>query len=109
MTIQDLYDKRYKFLEEHTDDAGKISAEDAAAYDKMDKKLVVLRKKIDHQEKIARANAFLSEPVNHQKPILEQPDSNNPFASKMGRASDEYKKAMIMAFKTNFRQVNNLL
>ena len=116
MELQELYNEMAKlvaemqtFLDEHEDEEGNLPEEDTPAYDKMDKKLVALRKKIDRQEKIARANAFLSEPVNHQKPILEQPDSNNPFAGKVGRASDEYRKAALVAIRSKFRNVSNAL
>jgi len=93
MTIQDLYDKRYKlvedarkFLEEHTDDEGKISAEDAAAYDKMEVDVLALEKQIDRFEKQENREANLSVPS--AEPILNYPQYN--IGGKVGRASDEY-------------------
>lgn len=100
------------YLDEHEDAEGNLPEEDAAAYDKMDKKLVALKKKIDRQEKISQANAFLSEPVNKPRAILEQPGTVFSFGddkTKTVRASAEYKKSMIRALKTRFRKVNNLL
>ena len=98
------------YLDEHEDEEGNLSEEDAAAYAKMDKKLVALKQKIDRKEKISRANAFLSEPVNKPRGIWEQPGAGfGDDSAKTGRASDEYKKSMIRALKTRFRQVNNLL
>lgn len=111
--LRALYDEMAKlvvdmkeYLDTHEDEEGNLPEEDAAAYAKMDKQLVALRAKIDRKEKIARANNFLYESPN--KPILNDPRAGIP-AGKVGRASDAYKKAMIMALRTNFRQVNNLL
>ena len=115
--LKSLYEEMAKlvadmqtYLDEHEDEEGELPAEEAEVYDKMDKKLNALRKKIDRQEKINGANAFLSEPVNKPRAILEQPGAgfggNN---SKTVRASAEYKQAMIKALRTNFRQVKNLL
>ena len=99
------------FLDEHEDEEGNLTEEDTTTYDAMDKKLNALRKKIDRKEKLLRTNNFLDSPVNgtsYNKPIL--PDTRaGIFAGKTDRASDAYKNAMIMALRTNFRKVNNLL
>lgn len=120
MEIQELYDAMAKlvadmqtFLDEHEDEEGNLSEEDTAVADNMEKKIAALRKQIDRKEKINRANAFLKEPAPgsdsfYNKPILTNPRAGAPD-NKTGRASDIYKKAMIMALRTNFRQVSNLL
>lgn len=112
MTLQDLYDKRYKlvedarnFLDEHTDADGKISTEDAAAYDKMEVDVLALEKQIERFEKQEAREANLSVPS--AQPILNYPNAGTD--AKTGRASDEYRKAMVHAFKTRFRSVSNLL
>ncbi|MBR0289669.1 MAG: phage major capsid protein [Selenomonadaceae bacterium] len=99
------------FLDEHEDEEGNLTEEDATTYDAMDKKLNALRKKIDRKEKLLRANNFLDSPVNgtsYNKPILPDPRAGI-FAGKTDRTSDVYKKAMMLALRTNFRQVSNLL
>ena len=52
--IMELRDKRVKlweeaknFLDSHTDEDGKLSAEDAAAYEKMEADVVEMKKAID--------------------------------------------------------------
>ena len=107
------------FLEEHEDEDGNLTEEEEATFENMNKKVNVLRKKIARQEKLARTSAEIT---NRQerlaredaaimnsalKPILGQPGNGN--VGKVGRASDEYKKSMIMALRSNFRQVSNLL
>lgn len=112
MDLQELYDEMAKlvedmqaFLDEHENDEEELTQEDAEIYDRMDKKLTAIQNKIKRAEKVAKANAYLSQPAS--TPILNQPQ--NVFGNKIGRASDEYKKAMMTALRSNFRQVNNLL
>ena len=120
MNIQELIDKRAtlwdtakKFLSEHTDADGKISAEDAATYDKMEADIVALGKQIDRFEKQAVMEAKLTAPTT--APIRDaiggnfDNDMRGIGNAKSGRATDEYKAAMIKAIRTNFRQVSNLL
>ena len=50
----------------------------------------------------------LSKPVN--TPIVSRPQAGNPEEKpKTGRASDEYRKAMLTALRSNFKQVSNVL
>lgn len=111
MTLQDLYDKRYKlvedarnFLDEHTDADGKISAEDAAAYDKMEVDVLALEKQIERFEKQEAREANLSVPS--AQPILNYPNATD---AKTGRASDEYRKAALLAIRSKFKHVSNAL
>ena len=106
MTIQDLYDKRNKlvedareFLEECTDADGKISAEDAAAYDKMEVDVLALEKQIERFENQEKREQNLSALQPIPPGILSQPNGNS-FAGKSSRASDEYKKAAIEAIRS---------
>lgn len=108
--ITELRNKRVKlwedtkaFLDSHTDANGMMSAEDAAAYDKMENDLVELGKSIERFEKQAAMDNSMAQPTN-------QPIVNTPGASiKTGRASDEYKQAMMTALRTNFKNVSNVL
>lgn len=108
--ITELRNKRVKlwedtkaFLDSHTDANGMMSAEDAAAYDKMENDLVELGKSIERFEKQATMDNSMAQPTN-------QPIVNTPGASiKTGRASDEYKQAMLTAMRTRFRNISNVL
>ena len=91
------------FLDTHTDAEGKLSAEDAAAYDKMEAEVVALGKDIERLERQAVLDAKLSQATT--APITNQPGEK----AKTGRASDAYKEAMLKALRTNFRQVENVL
>ena len=59
-----LWDEAKKFLDEHTDKDGKISAEDAAAYDKMESDIDAMSKSIERYERNARMGAELEKPFN---------------------------------------------
>ena len=108
--ITELRNKRVKlwedtkaFLDSHTDANGMMRAEDAAAYDKMENDLVELGKSIERFEKQATMDNSMAQPTN-------QPIVNTPGASiKTGRASDEYKQAMLTAMRTRFRNISNVL
>ena len=111
MDIRDMMQKRATlwesakaFLDTHTDADGKISAEDAATYDKMEADIAALSANIERHERNARLGAELNEPLG--KPVLTMP-SGGIFKS--GRASDEYKAAMLDALRTNFKSVRNEL
>ena len=99
-----LWDEARKFLDEHTDANGLISAEDEATYEKMERDIDALGKQIERYEKRKEMDDYLATPAT--KPLLSNPQSNG---GKVGRASDQYKAAMIRALRTNFRQVSNLL
>lgn len=101
-----LWEEAKKFLDEHTDKDGKISAEDAAAYDKMEADIDAMAKSIERYERNARIGAELDKPFN--TPHFE-PFNNNSAEGKTGRASAEYKSAMLSAIKSKFRKVSNLL
>ena len=114
MTIQDLYDKRNnlvenarKFLEEHTDDGGMISAEDAAVYDKMEVDVLALEKQIERFKNQEEREAQLSALQPLPQGILNQPGSFG--GSKSNRASDEYKKAAIEAIRSKCTKISNAL
>ena len=93
------------FLDEHRTENGTLSAEDAVQYERMEADVVNLGKEIERMERGAALDAELARPVG-------APLTNRPGASgtvKTGRASDEYKAAMLAALRSNFRQVSNVL
>ena len=100
-----LWEGAKAFLDSHTDKDGKLSAEDAAAYDKMEADVVALGKDIERMERQAVIDAELAKPTS--EPIVNKPAANVP--EKTGRAADEYRQAMIAAIRSNFRNVSNVL
>ena len=110
--IMELRDKRVKlweeaknFLDSHTDEDGKLSAEDAAAYEKMEADVVEMKKAIDRLERQAAIDRELDKPTS--KPITNQPENAKPAGG--FRATDEYKKDMLTAMRTRFRNISNVL
>lgn len=100
-----LWDNAKKFLDEHTAADGTISAEDAAAYDKMEADIDVLGKQIERLQKQAAMDNYLAQPAS--APILHQPGAGSD--TKTGRASDEYRKAALAAIRSKFTKVSNAL
>lgn len=112
MDIQQLTEKRAtlwneakKFYDEHTDSNGLMPAEDAAAYDKMEADIDALGKQIDRLKRRENMDNYLAQPAS--APLLNYPQSTG--TGKIGRASDEYKKAMLTALRTKFNKVSNAL
>ena len=110
--IMELRDKRVKlweaaknFLDSHTDEDGKLSADDAAAYEKMEADVVEMKKAIDRLERQAAIDRELDKPTS--KPITNQPENAKPAGG--FRATDEYKQDMLTAMRTRFRNISNVL
>ncbi len=113
MTIQELIQKRAKvwetaknFVDTHEDKNGILSTEDAETYGRMEKEIEDLTAAIDRQQRAAERDKMLSQPVN--SPIVTKPVTAGE-KNKTGRASDEYKAAMLNALRSNFRNVSNVL
>lgn len=114
MTIAELIQKRAKvwegakaFVESHAKENGTLSAEDNAAYLKMEKEIEDLTAAIDRQQRAEQMEQRLNQPMN--SPLTGKPGDGGAGAKKTGRASDEYKAAMLGAFRSNFRNVSNVL
>lgn len=114
MTIMELMQKRAKvwekakaFVEAHETENGTLSAEDNAAYMKMEQEIEDLTAAIDRQQRAEQMEQRLNAPTN--SPLTGKPGSGSAGNGKTGRASDEYKAAMIGAFRSNFRNVSNVL
>ena len=115
MTVQELIQKRAdvwekakNFVDTHEDKNGMLSAEDTTTYEKMEAEIDELTNAIDRQQRAERRELELSKPVN--SPLTGKPYKEEPQGEvKKGRASDEYKNAMLTALRSNFRQVSNIL
>lgn len=114
MTIKDLLEKRAKvwetaksFVDTHEDKNGLLSAEDTATYNKMEKEIEDLTAAIDRQQRAAQREADLNKPLN--SPLTNKPYKGEQSEKKSGRATDEYKDAMISAMRSNFRNISNVL
>ena len=115
MTITELRGKRKTlvetmdgFLEAKKDKNGVLSAEDDAAYRSMETQFDELTREIQRMERRAEIENELSKPVG--TPITEKPmNGDNGEKKKTGRASAEYKSAILKALRTNFRQISNVL
>ena len=100
MTILELREKRAKaweaakaFLDSHRKENGVLSAEDDAAYTKMEQEITDLGKEIARLERQEALDAELNRPVN--KPLTGKPGGRadaDGAEDKTGRASDDYRK-----------------
>lgn len=93
------------FLDSHRTENGTLSAEDNATYERMEADVVNLGKEIERMERREAMDAELSRPVG--TPLTIRPGMG--MDQKTGRASDEYKAAMLTALRTNFRQISDVL
>ncbi len=113
MKVQELIAKRARvwegakaFVDSRQRENGTLSAEDGAAYEKMEQEIADLTSAIDRARRAEERDAELSKPVN--EPLTNKPNADMK-EEKRGRASDEYRQAMLTALRSNFRQVSNVL
>jgi len=113
MTILELTEARNKawegakaFVESKRDKDGLLSKEDAETYNSMEEKIKNYSKEIERMEAMENMENELNKPVN--TPIVTKP-SKVDNEVKTGRASNEYKNAMLNALRSNFRQISNVL
>ena len=114
MTINELREKRNNawnaakaFLDSHRTEKGTLTAEDDATYTRMEQDIADLGKEIARLERQEALDAELSKPIN--KPLTSKPAAMTQPEVKTGRASDEYRKGMLTALRTNFKQISNAL
>lgn len=115
MTILELREKRNKaweaakaFVETKRDKDGLLSAEDAATYAEMEQKVQNYTAEIARMEEMEAMEAELNKPVN--TPLTGKPmNGAGGQEKKTGRASNEYKEAMLHAIRSNFRNIQNVL
>lgn len=123
MTLEELHaelarlvEEMRSFLDEHEDENGELTEEEAATYDSMNQKVTALKKKIERHEGIAKVDNYLSQPTS--KPILTNPNTYGggwdiPASDKLAekaksvRATDEYRAAALTAMRSKFRLISN--
>lgn len=94
------------FVENHRDEKGLMSDEDHQTYAQMEAKIENYTREIKRMEREKQMDQSLAQPTS--KPLTSTPgNANEP--EKTGRARDEYKLAMLNAFRSNFRNVSNVL
>lgn len=114
MTILELREKRAKaweaakaFLDSHRKENGVLSAEDDAAYTKMEQEITDLGKEIERLERQEALDAELNRPVN--KPLTGKPGrgaDTDGGEDKTGRASDDYRKNFWNAMRSKVPMPN---
>ena len=115
MTITELIEKRNKswnaakaFVETKRDKDGILSEEDAKTYTEMEKRVKDISAEIDRMQAMEAMERELNKPTS--TPITENPmNTRSEKPKKTGRASDEYKQAVLNALRSNFRQVSNIM
>ncbi|MCQ4689202.1 phage major capsid protein [Clostridium sp. SL.3.18] len=117
MNVQELINKRANvwenakaFLEDHRNNEGILSAEDGATYDHMEDEITSLTKEIDRLQRQRDIDDMLGKPT--ATPLTGKPGAgapDDPEKVKTGRASEQYRKDMLTAFRTNFRKISNVL
>lgn len=114
MTIKDLIEKRSQafevaknFAASHATDKGTLNDEDYEIYQKMEKEIENYSREISRMQRLEGIEQGMSKPIN--TPIVTRPQAGKLTEEKTGRASDEYKSAMLGALRSNFRNVSNVL
>jgi HK97 family phage major capsid protein len=112
--LLELYEKRGRavadarqFLDAKRGEGDILSAEDSAAYEKLEAEIVHLGREIERETRLSETENQLRQPT--AAPITGRPGQHDEPKEKTGRASAEYKTAMLTALRTNFRRVENVL
>jgi HK97 family phage major capsid protein len=114
----ELYDKRNQlvqstraFLDAKRAVSDTLSAEDEAAYNKMEADIAALTKEIEREGKLAAIENDMKKPTS--RPIVGAPQKSDVEPTGMGESrpwsTGEYKAAMLAALRSNFRKVSNVL
>ena len=93
------------FVDSHEDKNGNLNSEDANTYKNMEAEFDEMTNSIEREQRALDREKALSKPMN--MPITSRPLKQEE--TKSGRASNEYKEAMLAAMRSNFRQVSNVL
>ncbi len=112
MTIMQMIEKRNQAIEAaknyaaaHKTENGTLNDSDYAVYEQMEKEIQNISREISRMQREDAMEQELSKPVN--APITTKPMGGEPV--KTGRASEEYKAAMLGALRSNFANVSNIL
>ena len=97
------------FVESRRDQDGLLSEADAQTYAEMEQKVKNYSAEIERLQAMEAMDSELAKPVN--TPIIGKPMNGGMQEKpvKTGRASDEYRKGMLQALRSNFRQISNVL
>ena len=113
MNVNELREKRTKlwegakaYLETHRNEKGTLNAEDDAAYNRMMEDMDALGKEIKRMEKQEAMDKELNLAIS--TPLTAKPQTG-AMAEKKGRASDAYREAMLVALRSQFKQVRDVL
>lgn len=103
------WDAAKSFVEQRKDKDGLLSDADAKTYSEMEQKVKNFSAEIERLQAMEAMDAEMAKPIG--TPITAKPMNGRTEDKpvKTGRASDEYKKAMLNALRSNFRQVSNVL
>ncbi len=85
----EIWDKAKAFLDSHKDEQGLLSAEDTAAYERMEQEVVDLGHAIEREERAAELDREMNSPVN--TPLASRPEKDAKGESRRG--SDAYNTA----------------
>ena len=115
MTITELLNKRAKtweaakaFLEFHRDKDGLLSAEDGAAYDKMEAEIAAYSTEIERMCRQKDIEDKMSKPLG--TPLTAKPSVlSTETEEKHGRATSAYAKDMLVALRSGFKRISNIL
>lgn len=113
MTINEMVAKRKKlldamdgFLETHKNANGVLSKEDDAAYAEMESSFQAMTAEIQRMQRREEMEKEMQKPVS--APLTAKPMTPADI-TKTGRASDEYKRAVLDALRSNFHRISNIL
>lgn len=111
--LQELMEQRHKvwnqakeFVETHKNEKGLMSDADYEIYASMEAEIENYTREINRLEREKEMDQVLSKPTS--KPLTSTP-GNHSGEEKTGRARNEYKQAMLNAFRSNFRNISNIL
>lgn len=111
--LQELMEQRHKvwnqakeFVETHKNEKGLMSDADYEIYASMEAEIENYTREINRLEREKEMDQVLSKPTS--KPLTSTP-VNHSGEEKTGRARNEYKQAMLNAFRSNFRNISNIL
>ena len=113
MTINEMVTKRKKlldamdgFLETHKNANGVLSKEDDAAYAEMESSFQAMTVEIQRMQRREEMEKEMQKPVSAPLTAKPMTPADN---TKTGRASDEYKRAVLDALRSNFHRISNIL
>ena len=91
----EVWDKAKAFLNEHQDENGMLSPEDAMQYERMEQEVVDLGHAIEREERAAQMERELNAPT--MAPLASRPEARPDSCT--GRGSNEYKAAFWTAMR----------